>query len=96
MQRDQDAGSQPKRAGVHGALDTLENDVAHSLKLADELELRLSGLLKMSAPTTEVGADSKQSAPRDISSATSQVEGINNRVRGLSTHLSDLLSRLDL
>ena len=92
---DRDArGDSPKRAGVGGALDSLDHDVAKSLKLSEELEMKLSGILRQG--TSEVAAEGSMPPTRDISSVTSEVEGINNRVRGLNGRLNDLLVRLDL
>lgn len=86
----------PKRSGVFGALDDLDGDVSYSLKLAEELGLKLSGLLRRLSEKADDAAADGSVKPRNVSPGTDEVERINNRVRTLNVALSDLPERLDV
>lgn len=78
-----------------GALEDLDGDVTYALKLREQLESKLKGVLKNSSPVADAAGLASQ-PPRDISSVTSEVEGIDNKVRGLNRSLEDLLARIDM
>jgi hypothetical protein len=94
MDRTQVSDDSPRRSGVFGALDNLDSDLNYSVKLAEELELKLSGVLRNPSATDATCKEGSQ--PRNVSSVTTEVEGINYRVRALNVRLSELLERLDV
>ena len=87
-------GDSPKRMGIGEALDGLENRVSESHKLAESLELRLSGLLRQDAPAAESGGETQ--ARRNGAPMTNHAETIADRVAVLNDRLRDLLDRLDI
>jgi hypothetical protein len=88
------ADGPPKKVGVFMAIESLDGSVAVTNKLIEGLADRLSGLLRGSYPAAEMAGEAQPE--RDKSSATSEVEGIDKRVRRLNDRLEELLARLDV